>query len=91
MIRSKRKRCAEHVAHMMERRGAHRVLVGKPLRKTPLGRHRLRWEDNIKMDLQEVGWEHGLDQSCSEYKWVACSCKCGNEPSSSIICRDFLD
>jgi hypothetical protein len=38
-----------------ERRGVHRVLVGKPEGKTPLGRPRSRWEDNIKMDLKEVG------------------------------------
>jgi len=36
-------------------------LVGKPEGKRPLGRPRRRWEDNIKMDLQEVEWEHGLD------------------------------
>ena len=45
---------------MGERRDIHRVLVGKPNRKRPLGRHRHRWEDNIKMDLQEVGWG-GMD------------------------------
>jgi len=39
---------------MVEGRGAHRVLVGKPERKRPLGRPRRRWEDNIKMDLREV-------------------------------------
>ena len=38
-----------------ERRGVYRVLVGKPERKRPLGRPRLRWEDDIKMYLQEVG------------------------------------
>jgi hypothetical protein len=38
-----------------EERGVHRVLVGKPEGKRPLGRPRRRWEDNIKMDLQEVG------------------------------------
>jgi len=36
-------------------------LVGKPEAKRPLGRPRCRWEDNIKMDLQEVGWGHGLE------------------------------
>jgi len=41
---------------MWERRGAYRVLAGKPERKRQLGRSRRRWEDNIKMDLQEVGW-----------------------------------
>jgi hypothetical protein len=40
---------------MGERRVVHRVLVGKPEGKRPLGRPRRRWEDNIKMDLQEVG------------------------------------
>jgi len=40
---------------MGEGRGVHRVLVGKPERKRPLGRPRRRWEDNIKMDLREVG------------------------------------
>jgi hypothetical protein len=44
-----------------ERRGVYRVLVGKPEGKRPLGRPRLRWEDNIKMDLQEVGWGRGLN------------------------------
>ena len=46
-----------HVARMGEDRGVHRVLVGKPEGKRPLGRPRRRWEDNIKMDLQEVGGE----------------------------------
>jgi hypothetical protein len=41
------------VARMGEERGVHRVLVGKPEGKKPLGRPRRRWEDNIKMDLQE--------------------------------------
>ena len=37
-------------------RGAYRVFVGKPEERRPLGRPRLRWEDNIKMDIREVGW-----------------------------------
>jgi len=45
---------AGHVARMGERRGVYRVLVRKLEGKRPLGRRRLRWEDNIKMDLQEV-------------------------------------
>ena len=44
-----------HVGRMEEGRGVHRVLEGKPEGKRPLGRPRRRWEDNIKMDLQEVG------------------------------------
>jgi hypothetical protein len=43
----------------MEGRGVYRGLVGKPEGKRPLGRSRCRWEDNIKMDFQEVGW--GMD------------------------------
>jgi len=49
-------RWAEHVARMGERRGVNRVLVGKPEGKRPLGRPKRRWEDNIRMDLQEVGF-----------------------------------
>jgi hypothetical protein len=44
---------------MGEERGAYRILVGRPEGRRPLGRPRRRWEDNIKMDLQEVGW--GMD------------------------------
>jgi hypothetical protein len=44
-----------HVGHMGERRGVYRVLVGKPEGRRPLGRPSLRWEDNSKMDVQEVG------------------------------------
>ena len=50
-----RRRWAEHVARMGEGRGVYRVLVGKPVRKRLLGRLKCRWENNIKMDLQEVG------------------------------------
>ena len=47
------------MARMGEGIGVHRVLVGKPEGKRPLGRPRRRWEDNIKMDLQEVGGDCG--------------------------------
>jgi len=50
----------EHVACRKERRGLYRVLVGKPEGKRPLGRFRRIWEDNIKMDLHEVG-SGGMD------------------------------
>jgi hypothetical protein len=49
-------------AHMGESRGVYRVLVGKPEEKRPFGRPRLRWEDNIKMDLQEEG--------CGSIDWI---------------------
>jgi hypothetical protein len=54
VIKSRRMRWAEHVARMGEGRGVYSVLVGKPEGKRPLGRPRRRWEDNIRMDLQEV-------------------------------------
>jgi hypothetical protein len=56
VIKSRRLKWAGHVARMGELRGVYRVLVGrKPEGKTPLGRPRRRWEDNVRMDLQEVG------------------------------------
>ena len=51
-----------HVARMGDRRGVFRVVVGKPEGKRPLRRPRLRWEGNIKMDLQEVG--------CGGMDWI---------------------
>ena len=55
MTKSRRLRWAGHVARTGEKRGVQSVLVGKPEGKIPLGRPRRRWEDNIKIDLQEVG------------------------------------
>ena len=55
VIKSRGMRWAGHVARMEEGRGVHKVLVGKTEGKRPLGRQRRRWEDNIKMDLQEEG------------------------------------
>ena len=55
VVKSRRIRWAGHVARMGEGRGVYRVLVGKPEGKRPLGRPRRRWEDNIKMDFQEMG------------------------------------
>jgi hypothetical protein len=53
-------RWERHIVCMGEKRSMYRVLVGKPEGKRPLGRPRCRWEDNIKVDLQEVGCE-GVD------------------------------
>jgi len=65
VIKSRRMRWAGHVARRGERRGVYRVLVGKHEGKRPLGTPRL-WEDNIKMDFQEVGCgECGLDRAGS--------------------------
>jgi hypothetical protein len=59
---SRRMRWAGHVEYMGERRGVYRVLMGKPEGKWALGRPRLRWEDSIKIDLQEVG--------CGGMDWI---------------------
>jgi hypothetical protein len=55
-IKSRRMTWAGHVARMVEERKVHRVLVGKPKGRRPLGRARRRWEDGIRMDLREIGW-----------------------------------
>jgi hypothetical protein len=55
VIKSRRMRWTGHGARMEEGRGVYRVLVGRPEGKRPLGRPRRRWDDNIKMDLREIG------------------------------------
>jgi hypothetical protein len=77
---------------MGEVRGAYSILVGRPEERRPLGRPGRRWEDNVKMDLREIGfagvdWIH-LDQDRD--RWPALV-KHGNEPSGSIKCGEFLD
>jgi hypothetical protein len=62
VIKSRRMRLAGHVAQMGEERGVYRVFVGKPEGKRPLGRPRHRWEDNIRMGIQEVG--------CGGMDWI---------------------
>jgi hypothetical protein len=59
VVKLRRIRWAGYVARMGEEREVHRVLVGKPEEKRPMGRPRRRWEDNIKMDVQEVGGGRG--------------------------------
>ena len=59
VVKSRRMRWTGHMARMGNGKGVHRVLVGKPKGKRPLGRSRRRWEDNIKMDLQEGGGDCG--------------------------------
>jgi hypothetical protein len=54
MIKSRRMGRAGHVARMGEGTGVHRVLVGRPKGRRPLGRPRCRWKDNIKVDLREI-------------------------------------
>jgi hypothetical protein len=59
--KSRRTRWAGYVARIREKGGAYRSLFGRPEGRRPLGRPKRRWEDNIKTDLQEVGWRHELD------------------------------
>jgi len=65
VIKSRRMRWAELVARVEDRRGAYRVLVGRPERKRAVGIPRLKWEDDIEINLQELGWGRGLDYSGS--------------------------
>jgi hypothetical protein len=64
VVKSRRMRWAWHVARIGEERGVHRMLVGEPEGKRPLGRPRRRWEDNIKRDFQEVRGGRGDWMEC---------------------------
>jgi hypothetical protein len=56
VIKARRMRWAGHVACIGEVRGAYNILFGRPEGRRPLGRPRYRWEDNIKMDIREIGF-----------------------------------
>jgi hypothetical protein len=73
VIKSRRMRWAVHVSHMGEGRGVYRVLVGKPKDKRPLGRPRRRWEDNIKLDLREIGFDgaNWIELAQNKVRWRA--------------------
>ena len=80
------------MARMEEGRVVHKVFVGKPEGRRQRWRPRHRWEDNIKMDLQEVGrglW--GLDGVGLGYGQLAGACEYGDELWGSIKCGEFLD
>ena len=76
---------------MGEMKGAYKILIGKRVKKEPLARPRSRWEDNIIMDLQEVGAGHGLDCSGLRQGQVGDCCEYGSKTSDSIKCGEFLD
>jgi hypothetical protein len=73
VIKSRRMRWARYGAHTGEGRDVYRVLVGKPEEKRPLGRTRHRWEDNIKIDFQEMGCRHmdWLELAQDSDRWQA--------------------
>ena len=83
-LKSRRLRCAGHVTRMEKSRNAYRVLVGKPEGKRPLGRPKRSWEDNIKMNLREVGCDPGewIDLAEDRDQWRVY--KGGNEPPGSL-------
>jgi hypothetical protein len=91
VIKSRRMRWAGQVARMGEGRCVYRVLMRKPEGKRPLGRPRCRWEDNIRMDLRVVGSGCVDWMELAQVRDVASACKCGDEPSVSIKCGEFLD
>jgi hypothetical protein len=73
VIKSRRMRWAGLVTRMGEGRGANRILVERPEGRRLLGRPRRRWEDNIKMDLQEIGWNGvaWIDMAQDRDRWRA--------------------
>jgi hypothetical protein len=78
-----------HVARIGAKRNAHRILVGKPEGKKPVGRHTQRWEDNVNMDLRETGWGR-MDWIHLAHGPMESSCEHCNEPSGSIKCWEFI-
>ena len=76
---------------MGEERGVYSGLCGETGGKEPLGRPRRRWVDNIRMDLQEVGCGYVDWIGLAQDRQVADACECGNEPSGSVKCGEFLD
>ena len=70
---------------MKDGRTAFKVLTGKPTRKRPLGRPRRRWEDNIRMDLKEIGINAGnWVDSAQDRNFLESPCECGIEPPGYI-------
>jgi hypothetical protein len=90
VVKSRRMRLAGHVARMGEDRVMHRVLVGKPEGKRPVGRLSRRWEGNIKMGLQEVGGVVGTGWGWLRIGTVAGTCGYGEGLSSSINAGNLL-
>jgi hypothetical protein len=89
VIKSRRMRWAVHVARMGEWRGVYRVLVRRTEGKRPLGRPRRRWEDNINMDLREIGIDgsNWIQLAQDRVQWRG-FCEHGGEPSGSIKKQD---
>jgi hypothetical protein len=89
MIKSRRMRWVGHVASMREKKNDYKILVGKPEGKRSPGRPRHTWEDNIKIDLREMGCNSGLDSHGSRLGQMAGSCEDSNESLDAIKGREF--
>jgi hypothetical protein len=91
VIKSRKKTWAGHVARLWYKRGSYRVLVGRPDSKRPLGKRKRRWDDIIKLDLQDVGWG-GMDWiAVAQDGQVADAREFGNEFSGSAKCGKFIE
>ena len=85
VIKSRRLRCAGHVARMEESRSAFKMLTCKPTGKRPLGRPRRRREDNVRMDLEEIGINAGnWVDSAEDRDLLESPCGCDIEPPGFI-------
>jgi len=80
-----------HVAYMGEMRNAYNILVGKPEGKRPLRRTGHRWENNIRMDIREIGWKGvGWMYLAQDRNQWQTPVECSNEPSGFIKGGEFL-
>ena len=85
VIKSRRMRWVGHVARMEEGRSSFKILTGKPTGKRTLGRPRRIWEDNIRMELEEIGINAGnWVDSAQDMGLLESPCECGIEPPGSI-------
>jgi hypothetical protein len=87
--------CFPHIGpvkRFVEKRNAYMLLVGKPEGKRPPGRPAIKWGDNIKMCLWEIGCEgvHWIDLAKNRNKWLGC-CVRHDEPSGFVKCGEFSD
>ena len=80
VIKSRRLRRAGHIARMEEGMTAFKIITGKPTENRPLGRPTRRWEDNIRMDLEEIGINAGNWVDLAQDRNYLSPCECGIEP-----------
>jgi hypothetical protein len=90
-MKSRRIKWVGHVARKWAKRNAYKLSVGKPEGNKSLGGPRPRWVDNIKMDLEEIGWDgmDWIDLHQDRDQWM--TYEHGNEPSSSVTCWEILE